>query len=112
MKRMTFVFLLLASCDMVEQEQAPPPPDHGAAVSMCDHAVTSICQKVAACSTIPHADCVAQFRASLNCARAVGVSSSYYRCLSEVGASSCQGLADASGGLRLPASCTGIVLVQ
>jgi len=106
-RRMLFVFVLLAGCEMVEDEGTTE------AIALCDQATVGICNKVASCSaTISPGDCTAALRRELNCQRAVGVSSSYQRCLSEVGGSTCQGLTDPSGGLALPASCSGIILVR
>lgn len=107
MIRMTLVFVLLAGCEMVEEDGTTE------AIAACDRATGSICGKVASCSAVVSAgDCTAALRRELNCQRAVGVSSSYQRCLSEVQGATCQGLTDSSGGLALPASCNGIILVR
>jgi hypothetical protein len=82
---------------------------NAAAESKCHDWVAAFCARVVACdpSTTPAA-CVSSVAANLDCGKATGVSASYDRCISELGAFDC---ATFDGGNMQPASCKDVIAV-
>ena len=90
------VFLLLAC----SSSATGPDP---ASEAKCRSLETAICDRVLACdATATRPACMSAISSSLDCGRAVGVSATYDRCLTELAAFDC---AVFDGGATLPASC-------
>jgi hypothetical protein len=76
----------------------------------CQHAIGCLAQYQKLNQEQEIATCESQGNANARCASAVAVTTSYDTCLADVDAMPCS--AFASGTPSLPATCTGVVLVQ
>ena len=103
-KAFLFLSVLLGGCGGEAPSDAP---------AQCQDFIDSTCARVAQCSqTLTARQCAADFARSMDCSRAVGVSSTYDRCLVEVASARCESLTGAGGALVLPASCSGSVILD
>lgn len=95
--RLVVVMVMVMGCS---SDAAGPNPT---AQQQCQAWVAAFCGRVVACDPSTTAQtCVSATAASLDCGRAVSVSASYDRCISEIGGFDCAVL---DGGNNLPASC-------
>jgi len=81
-----------------------------AAITKCDDWSSVYCDRVLACgSPLTRKQCLDALATSLDCGRAVSVSASFDRCLSELQTFDCAVFDD---GNTLPASCTKAILAK
>jgi len=98
--------VLVGLCGCGGGDPAGPDP---AAVSKCHDLVAVVCARIVTCDSSTSNDaCVSAVASSLDCGGAIGVSSSYDRCTSEIGGFDCAVL---DGGNTLPASCDKVIKV-
>ncbi len=84
--------------------------DVSPAVGQCNTMVTAICNRMVTCTVVASvAACHTAVDPSLPCGRAVGVSANYSTCLGAIPAIDCAAF---SGSSWLPASCTGVILMN
>lgn len=78
----------------------------------CNALMSRLCQRAIACINdgTTQAECVATVQTLISCADAVGVSSGYNACMSELQSSPCSVLVTTDGDLNLPASCEDVIL--
>jgi hypothetical protein len=89
------------------------------AAPQCNDLIDDVCDRVVECvpqQAATHAICVQRMQQTLSCESAKRVSATYYRCIQQIKADSCQVLfptnpQTAGTALSLPADCTSAIQV-
>jgi len=104
-----FSMLVCLAVGCADDEKSP--------VEKCDDFIVEFCRRGVECLGGQQQECVQAAQQSLACGRAVRVSASYDRCMSQIASDSCAVLFpnDPSTGqptAQLPADCQSVILLQ
>lgn len=101
--------LLLIPCACGSDEESGPSP-----VQECDRYVEASCRHITDCTmgNISRQACLTELRSIFDCSKAIRITGSMDRCVSEIAEGSCQALADDDPSNDLPLSCRNIVEVS